>query len=127
MEKDFWILREGDLLPESTKEYKFIRKDFLDELKKDGLLFATKGEAELVAGILRSKVKLLRSEQCECIHTPFEGLEVDFRQDQPCASHQCQCNNSHSHKREHILQISHDRDNEKTEGTSPKIEITIHL
>jgi hypothetical protein len=127
MSKEYWILREGDLLPESTKEYKFIGKDFLDELKKDGLLFESIEEARQVADILRNTVKSLRSEQCECIHTPFEGLAVDFRQDQPCASHQCRCNNSHSHKREHILQIVHDRGNEKIGDVFPKIEIAIHL
>lgn len=127
MNKEYWILRTGDLLPESTKEFKFINEDFLDELRKDGLLFATKEGAERVAGILRSKVKSLMSEQCECIHKPFEGLAVGSHQDQPCASRQCQCNNSHSHKREHILQIVHDRGSEKTGETSPRIEIAIHL
>jgi hypothetical protein len=127
MSKEYWILREGDLLPESTKEYKFIGKYFLDELKKDGLLFESIEEARQVADVLRSAVKSLRSEQCECIHTPFEGLAVGSHQDQPCASHQCRYNNSHSHKREHTLQISHGLDNEKTEGTFPKIEIAIHL
>lgn len=127
IEKDFWILREGDLLPESTIDYEYLSKEFLDSLKEEGLLFNTKEEAKRVADVLRGSIKSLRNEQCECIHKPFEGLEVDFRQDQPCASHQCRCNNSRSHKREHILQISLGLDNEKTEGTSPKIEITIHL
>lgn len=127
MKKEYWILREGDLLPESTTTYDYLSEDFLDSLRKDGLLFATKEGAERVANILRNTVRLLMSEQCECIHTPFGVLAVDSRQDQPCASHQCQCNNSHSHKREHILQISHGLDNEKTGDAFPKIEITIHL
>lgn len=68
IEKDFWILREGDLLPESTKEYKFIGKDFLDELKKDGLLFESIEEAKRVADILRNTVKSLRSEQIDLLN-----------------------------------------------------------
>lgn len=127
MKKEYWILREGDLLPESTTNYEHLSKTFLDALKEEGLLFDTKEEAKRVSDVLYDLAKSLRSKQCECIHTPFEGLEVDFRQDQPCASHQCRCNNSHSHKREHILQISHDRDNEKTEDTFPRIEIAIRF
>lgn len=127
MDKEYYILREGDLFPESIKIYEFIGEDFLDELKRDGLLFESIEEARQVADILRVYIKLLRSKQCECIHIPFGGFAVDSHQDQPCASHQCQCNNSHSHKREHILRIVHDRDNEKTGDAFPKIEIAIHL
>lgn len=58
MEKDFWILREGDLLPESTK-FRLYTREFLDELKEAGLLFESKDEAMQVANILRNTVKLL--------------------------------------------------------------------
>ncbi len=127
MEKDFWVLREGDLFPESTKNYKFMNKRYLDELKEAGLLFESKDEAMQVTNILRNSIKSLRSGQCECTHKPFAGHVVDFRQGHECASHQCQCNNPHSHKREHILRIVHGHDSERSEGTFPKIEITVLL
>lgn len=68
IEKDFWILREGDLLPESTIDYEYLSKEFLDSLKEEGLLFNTKEEAKRVADILRNTVKSLRSEQIDLLN-----------------------------------------------------------
>lgn len=60
MSKEYWILREGDLLPESTTTYDYLSEDFLDSLRKDGLLFESIEEARQVADVLRNTVKSLR-------------------------------------------------------------------
>lgn len=70
-QKNLYVLRDGDLLPEPVGNFRYYTSTFIGELDKCGLLFHSREEAMRASvAVRRYLLGLGRQDTCERSYTP---------------------------------------------------------